>query len=88
MRAAVFVGGDSAGPFPLYHGVGRGRFLATLFSLCPVHRYIYGLAAVLEASTGGFCSARRGVCLRSRTDGGLFGLARLCAETLFSEVFV
>ena len=43
-----------------------------------------GLAAVLEVSSGCQC----GVRLQSRTDGGLFGLARLHAEILCSDFFL
>ena len=81
MQATVLVDGGLTEPFHVGHGVKQGCILAPpLFGLYP--------AAVLEASSDNVCDAQCGVYLRSRTDGKLFNLARLRAESLCSEVCV
>jgi len=81
MQATVRVDGDTTESFPVCHGVKQGCVLApTLFG-------IY-LAAVLEVASNNSCDVQKGVYLRSRTDGNLFNLARLRAESKCREICV
>ena len=75
MAGAMSIGGSTTGPFEISHGLKQGCVLApTLFTLF--------LAALLSTvyehfSTGGF--------IRTRSDGKLFKLARLKANTTTRE---
>ena len=71
MAGSVSVGGTITDPFEISHGLKQGCVLApTLFTLF--------LGAVLSAKSE---HLSMGVFIRTRTDGQLFNLARLRANT-------
>jgi hypothetical protein len=78
MKGTVQFNGSSSEPFDIRSGVKQGCVLApTLFGIF--------FALVLKHAFG---SATEGIYLRTRSDGGLFNLARLKAKTKVREVLI